>query len=150
ILFNLLSNAFKFTLENGTVSVNLEFLRESSNSYLQIEVKDSGIGIPEDKLEKIFEPFFQNDLPRSIMNQGSGIGLSITNEFVKIHGGRITVSSAVGKGSCFTVLLPVDVITGQITEPIDIPDAQAKGGYFTQGLETEEVTDTPDRQRGKA
>lgn len=110
ILFNLLSNAFKFTLENGIVSVNADPVKEDDALFLQIKVCDTGIGIPEDKLDRIFEPFFQNDLPKSLANQGSGIGLAITKEFVRIHRGRIHVSSTVGKGSCFTVLLPVEVI----------------------------------------
>lgn len=107
ILFNLLSNAIKFTLENGIVSVRLDVLQEEEAKFLRIEVKDTGIGIPEDKLDRIFEPFFQNELPKSLVNIGSGIGLSITKEFVRIHGGRITVTSEVGKGSCFSVLLPL-------------------------------------------
>ena len=113
ILFNLLSNAFKFTLENGTVSVNLTRLDDGNESLIQIEVRDTGIGIAEDKLDKIFEPFFQNDLPKSMVNQGSGIGLAITKEFVKIHGGRINIKSEVGKGSTFIVLLPLK----QIAQP---------------------------------
>lgn len=107
ILFNLLSNAFKFTLERGVVSVRLALITGDNDPLIQIDVRDTGIGIPEDKLDKIFEPFFQTDLPRSIVNIGSGIGLAITKEFVRIHGGRIMVESEVGKGSCFRVMLPV-------------------------------------------
>jgi signal transduction histidine kinase/ligand-binding sensor domain-containing protein/DNA-binding response OmpR family regulator len=109
ILFNLLSNAFKFTPENGSVAVELT-IRNEDVKWLEINVKDSGIGISEDKLEKVFERFFQNDLPSSMVNQGSGIGLSITREFVKIHGGSISVMSEPEKGSCFTVLLPLNEI----------------------------------------
>lgn len=107
ILFNLLSNAFKFTLEGGTVSVLVDLIREGNGKSLQIEVKDTGIGIPADKLDKIFEPFFQTDLPRSIVNVGSGIGLSITKEFVRILNGRIAVHSEVGKGTSFKVTIPI-------------------------------------------
>lgn len=107
ILFNLLSNAFKFTAEQGTVVVNINRERDGDAQWLKIEVRDTGIGIPQDKQDKIFDRFFQHDLPKSILNQGSGIGLSITKEFVKIHGGTITVESEPGKGSCFTVRLPV-------------------------------------------
>lgn len=117
ILFNLLSNAFKFTLENGVVTVNLELVREGNDQFIQIDVRDTGIGIPQDKIDKIFDPFFQTDLPKSIVNIGSGIGLSITKEFVRIHGGRIKVESEVGKGSCFRVILP-------LIEPI-IADGEA-------------------------
>jgi signal transduction histidine kinase/ligand-binding sensor domain-containing protein/DNA-binding response OmpR family regulator len=107
ILFNLLSNAFKFTLERGMVFVNLEIVSEGNERFVQIDVKDTGIGIPQDKVDKIFEPFFQTDLPKSIVNIGSGIGLSITKEFVRIHGGKIKVDSEIGKGSCFRILIPV-------------------------------------------
>jgi signal transduction histidine kinase len=82
ILFNLLSNAFKFTPEHGAVTVGVEQKTEADGGWLYIEVKDTGIGIAPDKQERIFERFFQNELPKSMVNQGSGIGLSITKEFV--------------------------------------------------------------------
>ncbi|HTL08187.1 MAG TPA: ATP-binding protein, partial [Chitinophagaceae bacterium] len=107
ILFNLLSNAFKFTNESGKVAVQLQMHMEDNKQLLAIKVIDTGIGIPLAKQEKIFERFFQNDIPGSLVNQGSGIGLSITKEFVKLHNGDLQVSSEPGKGSCFTVLLPV-------------------------------------------
>jgi signal transduction histidine kinase/CheY-like chemotaxis protein len=117
ILFNLLSNAFKFTPKNGKVTVQVQTERptppaaaalpeELDEALLSIAIADTGIGIEPDKQEKIFERFFQNEVPDTILNQGSGIGLSITQEFVRMHGGRLTVKSEVGKGSCFTVLLP--------------------------------------------
>jgi signal transduction histidine kinase/ligand-binding sensor domain-containing protein/DNA-binding response OmpR family regulator len=116
ILFNLLSNAFKFTPEGGEVEVTLALMPDQ---FLQIRVRDTGIGIPEDKKDRIFERFFQTELPRTMVNQGSGIGLSITKEFVKVHGGTITVESSHGKGSCFVVTLPVPEVVGSkdITEP---------------------------------
>lgn len=107
ILFNLLSNAFKFTPEHGRVSVAVSLQNEGDDKLLRIDVADTGIGIPADKLENVFDRFFQHDLPDTVVNQGSGIGLSITREFVKIHHGSISVESEVGKGSCFTVILPI-------------------------------------------
>jgi signal transduction histidine kinase/ligand-binding sensor domain-containing protein/DNA-binding response OmpR family regulator len=107
IMFNLLSNAFKFTPENGSVGVTVKEIEKANEMALEIQVKDTGIGIPQNKQGKIFERFFQNDLPSSVINQGSGIGLSITKEFVRLHEGTITVDSEVGKGSCFTVVLPL-------------------------------------------
>jgi signal transduction histidine kinase/DNA-binding response OmpR family regulator/streptogramin lyase len=107
ILFNLLSNAFKFTGENGKVAVQLQMEMENNRQLLAIKVIDTGIGISKEKQEKIFERFFQNDIPGSMVNQGSGIGLSITKEFVKLHNGTVWVESEPGKGSCFTVSLPV-------------------------------------------
>lgn len=114
ILFNLLSNAFKFTPENGKIEVLLSCREGDSLSeglqLIEIKVRDTGIGIPEDKQEKVFERFFRNDVPNSLVNQGSGIGLSITKEFVKIHGGTIQLESTPGQGSCFTVSIPVKEI----------------------------------------
>ncbi|WP_207515264.1 two-component regulator propeller domain-containing protein [Longitalea luteola] len=113
ILFNLLSNAFKYTHDNGMVHVGLTYNPPANNEgdgAFAIEVKDTGIGIPADQHEKIFERFFQTDTPESMVNQGTGIGLAITKEFVKLHNGIITVKSEPDKGSCFTVLLPAKTI----------------------------------------
>jgi signal transduction histidine kinase/ligand-binding sensor domain-containing protein/DNA-binding response OmpR family regulator len=110
IMFNLLSNAFKFTPVQGAVSVSVQETGAENLRALEIQVKDTGIGIPDTKRDKIFERFFQNDLPSSVINQGSGIGLSITKEFVRLQEGTITVDSEVGKGSCFTVVLPIKLI----------------------------------------
>lgn len=107
ILFNLLSNAFKFTHQNGTVSVELKTEKKKDQTLLQIKVSDTGIGIAPEKTEKIFERFFQNEIPGTMVNQGSGIGLAITKEFVKLHNGTITVDTEVNKGSCFIVSLPL-------------------------------------------
>ena len=115
ILFNLLSNAFKFTREGGIIEVEIQTKKEEqettvSREFVVIMVKDTGIGILPEKKEKIFERFFQHDLPDDMLNQGSGIGLAITKEFVRLHGGTITVESEPGKGSCFSVYLPVTTL----------------------------------------
>ncbi len=110
ILFNLLSNAFKFTPENGSVSVGVTTMVRDRDVLLSISIRDTGIGIPADKQEKIFERFFQNEIPETMINQGSGIGLSITQEFVRMHQGRLQVESEVDGGSCFTVELPFEMV----------------------------------------
>jgi len=111
ILFNLLSNAFKFTPENGHVAIYVRVYQEDNSlpeyHTLTIEVKDSGIGIAEEKKDLIFERFYRNEVPAQMLNQGSGIGLSIVKEFVRIHGGSVTVESELGKGSCFVVNIPL-------------------------------------------
>ena len=108
ILFNLISNAFKFTPAGGQVSVMLNMDKEAGNNTpLEIKVIDTGIGIPREKQDKIFERFFQHDIPETMINQGSGIGLAITREFVKMHGGDITVESEPDQGSCFIIKLPL-------------------------------------------
>jgi signal transduction histidine kinase/ligand-binding sensor domain-containing protein/DNA-binding response OmpR family regulator len=137
IIFNLLSNAFKFTPEHGEVGVTLEFEpgvapglvgsvpdptrgTEAKGPTLVLNVNDTGIGIEKDKQEKIFERFFQNEIPGSMVNQGSGIGLAITWEFVRLHNGTIRVESEPGLGSCFTVTLPVVVAEEPTAEPAPV------------------------------
>jgi signal transduction histidine kinase/ligand-binding sensor domain-containing protein/DNA-binding response OmpR family regulator len=113
ILFNLLSNAFKYTHDNGEVSLIVTYNQPQNtdaDGTIAMEVKDNGIGIPADKHEKIFQRFFQTDVPDSMVNQGTGIGLAITKEFVKLHNGIITVKSELEKGTSFIVLLPAKKI----------------------------------------
>ncbi len=107
IMYNLLSNAFKFTPEQGTVGVALKLITKNDDQFLEIRVSDSGIGIPAADQVKVFDRFFQHTLPDRFVNQGSGIGLSITQEFVKLHGGTITVESEEGAGSTFIMVLPL-------------------------------------------
>lgn len=111
ILFNLLSNAFKFTPAGGTISVilNLPDVEglPADQRMLEIRVIDTGIGITKENQDMIFERFFQDDIPESLLNQGSGIGLSITKEFVKMHGGSIKLESEPDYGSCFIISIPV-------------------------------------------
>jgi DNA-binding response OmpR family regulator len=121
ILFNLLSNAFKFTLEGGTITLALEELQGDGGRdtrWISIKVKDTGIGIPQDKKEKIFQRFFQHASAASILNQGTGIGLSITKEFVRMHGGVIEVESQPGQGSVFKIRLPLTKAAAEATEMI--------------------------------
>jgi signal transduction histidine kinase/ligand-binding sensor domain-containing protein/DNA-binding response OmpR family regulator len=130
ILFNLLSNAFKFTPEHG----NIQVIVSMQSQYVSIQVKDSGIGIPAEDQEKIFERFFQHDVPGSILNQGSGIGLAISKEFVRLHQGTISVTSEPGKGTCFTVLLPVTGPAAATTTPVseELLTAEAVEGQTEQ------------------
>ena len=139
ILYNLLSNAFKFTLANGSVKVLTGFTSTGDQAILEIKVTDTGIGIPPERHEKIFEQFFQSDSPGGFVNQGSGIGLAITREFVKLCKGTIIVDSEVNKGTCFTLHLPMEIlpVTTQPAEsatvemeemlPADINEQQEPG-----------------------
>jgi signal transduction histidine kinase/ligand-binding sensor domain-containing protein/DNA-binding response OmpR family regulator len=108
ILFNLLSNAFKFTHEGGKIGVTLQYDSNSGQDQrVKIIVCDTGIGVPDDKQELIFERFVQSLPEGSTVNKGSGIGLSLSKEFVQMHDGTIKVQSKVGEGSCFEVTLPL-------------------------------------------
>ena len=99
ILNNLLSNAFKYTNDGQSIFVNLK----AAGDDLLLQVQDTGVGIPVNKQAKIFERFYQVESEHI----GSGIGLSLVQKLVELHHGRIEVDSAVGKGSCFSVYLPL-------------------------------------------
>lgn len=119
ILFNLLSNAFKFTPTGGQVTVNLAVAETNpANGVYPIilSVEDTGIGLTEDKLALIFDRFYQGDIHTSGVNQGSGIGLSITKELINIHGGKIDVKSSPGKGTIFKVSLFLPALEYSVNE----------------------------------
>lgn len=107
ILMNLLSNAFKFTPENGQVDVSLEVV-EGSSTMFEIKVSDTGIGIKDSEKEHIFERFYQVEHTEGgTRPSGSGIGLSLVRDFVTLHGGMVQVFDNAGRGSVFVVDLPV-------------------------------------------
>jgi signal transduction histidine kinase len=101
IVLNLVGNAVKFT-DRGEIVVRAE----SEASHIEVEVRDTGPGIPELELERIWEPFAQVDQPRSGRKGGTGLGLSIARRFAELLEGRLTVDSQVGVGSTFTLQLP--------------------------------------------
>ncbi|MDD5616426.1 MAG: PAS domain S-box protein [Candidatus Methanoperedens sp.] len=104
ILFNLLSNAVKFSKEEGgIITVSVQRYEEMA----KISVSDTGIGIKEEDMPRLFQKFEQLDSGISRKYEGTGIGLSITKQLVEMHGGKIFVESKYGEGSTFTVLLPI-------------------------------------------
>ncbi|HEV7588556.1 MAG TPA: HAMP domain-containing sensor histidine kinase [Longimicrobium sp.] len=102
VLGNILSNAFKFTGHGGRIT--LDARRDGAG--LAVEVRDTGVGIPSDKLPMIFEKFYQVDNSAQPRSAGSGLGLAIAREIVEAHGGTITAESEAGKGTRFRVTLP--------------------------------------------
>jgi len=104
-ILNLISNAIKFT-QKGLICVELS----KKGNRIYISIKDTGIGIPEDKINSIFDPFIQVDSSLSRKYEGSGLGLSIAKSIVDLHNGHISVKSRVGKGSAFTIELPVRLV----------------------------------------
>ncbi|MCS5635255.1 MAG: ATP-binding protein [Myxococcota bacterium] len=103
-LYNLLSNALKFTPAGGRVGLRWTIER---NSWLCIEVWDEGIGIAEEDLERIFDEFYQVDRKRDEALGGSGIGLALTRRLARLHGGEVRVESEVGRGSSFFLVMPL-------------------------------------------
>jgi signal transduction histidine kinase/CheY-like chemotaxis protein/CHASE3 domain sensor protein len=126
VLKNLLSNAFKFTPEKGQITVAMELvsakiatnvlLQESGNQILSFSVTDTGIGISADKQQVIFEAFQQEDGSTSRKYGGTGLGLSISRELTNLFCGEIQIKSEQGKGSTFTLLIPLNLSVAVPTE----------------------------------
>jgi hypothetical protein len=107
VMLNLLGNAAKFT-EEGTITLSvMREPDEQSNEWICLAVSDTGIGIPAEHLPLLFKPFIQVDPSTTRRYEGTGLGLAISQHFCQMMGGRITVESEVGRGSTFTVHLPV-------------------------------------------
>ncbi len=106
ILKNLIENALAFTDSGGNVWVSLA--QAQSGDYAQISVRDEGIGIPASALERIFERFYQVEGHLTRHHNGMGLGLSVARDLAQLHGGRIEAESEEGKGSCFTLYLPLE------------------------------------------
>ncbi len=107
VIYNLLSNAIKFSPEYGKIVIHASKILQQNRDTLHIKVNDNGIGIPEDKLDQIFERFYQVDNSQTRREDGSGIGLALTKEIVHLFGGEITVESHLEKGTTFKVFLPI-------------------------------------------
>ena len=104
VMTNLLSNAFKFTGEGGQITVLINVIESKS---VEIKVKDTGIGIPEEELPKLFDRFYQVDSSQTREYEGTGLGLALTKELIELHRGKIYVKSVQGEGSEFIVELPL-------------------------------------------
>lgn len=103
VILNLISNAIKYTSENGHIKVSIK----QKEKVLCISIEDNGEGIKQEKLTTIFERFVQGDDPLTRKREGSGIGLSLTKSIIEMHHGSIGVESEVGKGTKFTICLPI-------------------------------------------
>lgn len=102
-LVNLLGNAAKYTPAGGRVRLHVEL----ANDAVQVHVEDTGVGISVEEVPKVFEKFFRSSDPRVLDQTGSGLGLSLAHEIVRLHGGKLTVHSELNKGSTFTAILPI-------------------------------------------
>ena len=115
ILINLLSNAVKYTPNGGTITFELtEQHSEADHSVFEFSVTDTGYGMSPEFAEHIFEPFTRAEDSRTRQIQGTGLGMSITKNIVDLMGGTITLKSEQGKGSCFRVMVPLDIVTDAV------------------------------------
>src|SRR4029453_10671055 len=119
VFMNLILNAIQAMKEGGSISISTRPVSrngaEPSGEFVQVEVRDTGIGIPEENLQHIFDPFFTSK------DEGSGLGLAVSHQIVLEHGGFVTVESQLGKGTAFFVHVPV----GKPVRPINSGDAHA-------------------------
>ncbi len=131
IINNLLSNAFKFTPENGRIDLRVCIKTVSGEgNMLEISLRDSGVGIPEEKLPFIFDRFYQADSSSKRDYEGSGIGLAFVKELVKVHQGQIFAKSQPGKGTIFVLRLPMGkdhFLTDQIISQPEINTGKENG-----------------------
>lgn len=104
IIFNLLSNAFKFTFA-GSISVRLQ----SAGNFVELSVEDTGVGIPEAEIPRLFERFHRISGTRARTHEGSGIGLAFVQELVKLHGGTVRVTSQIDRGTTFAIAIPLGI-----------------------------------------
>ena len=166
IVTNLLSNAFKFTEKGGKVAFSLHYFNGQDNEkeYVEIVVKDSGKGMDEEELSRIFDRFYQSSFNDTRSAEGSGIGLSLTKELVELLQGTITVESAPGKGTAFKVMLPVseecfpeeeiqmsdtsETIQANLVVEDEVPDLPSEEGEVpAQKPVTLVVEDNPDLRK---
>jgi signal transduction histidine kinase len=132
IVFNLVSNAFKFTLE-GEIEVSLE----EAGSSVRLAVRDTGSGVPEAELPHLFERFHRVEGTRGRTHEGTGIGLALVQELVKLHGGTVEAASVLDQGTTFTVALPLGkehLPADRIRAPRAIPGVRGVNAFVEEAL----------------
>ena len=144
IIYNLLSNAAKYTPENG----NVQLVVRTNEKYdrIIIKVSDNGIGIPKDKMHNLFRRYYDGDY-RRMQTMGTGLGLSLTRELVYLHGGDIKCESEEGKGTTFTVVLPIhkeSFSASQIDEIGKIDVNSARSVIIDLALRMKEQPESPE------
>ena len=112
-MLNLIRNAITYTQEDGKVEITV---KRKKDGHVMIAVSDNGEGMSEEDQKKVFEPFEQGS--KGKMNKGVGLGLSLVRDIVKLHGGEVSLESAVGKGTTVTLLIPNEVKENALEEYI--------------------------------
>ena len=126
-IVNFLSNAFKFT-ENGQVALVIDQKEIEGKEYINFDIKDTGIGMTEEQLGKLFDTYTQAERSTSAKYGGTGLGLSISKHFAEMMGGGVEVSSEVGKGSTFSIFVPKQSEEENVDEETDIENPELKEG----------------------
>lgn len=140
ILNNLLSNAVKYT-ESGSITLTAKGIQKEDEFFLHLAVSDTGIGIKEEDMEQLFATFLRLDLKKNRHVEGTGLGLSITKQLAENMGGSISVISEEGKGSCFTVEIPQEIVDASVIG--DWKTATKKTELSEEILEQKEVFRAP-------
>jgi signal transduction histidine kinase len=104
-IINILGNALKYTPEHGKIT----FVIDDQSEVVTFEVIDTGYGISQEELPRIFDKFFRSSNPQITIQAGSGLGLAITTEIIRLHGGEIDVKSQLGEGTHITIRIPKEV-----------------------------------------
>ena len=120
IFYNLLSNAFKFT-DNGEVTLTVSSIEKDGAQFCKLVVQDTGIGIVEEQISKVFDRFYQSENSRWRKNKGTGIGLALVKDLVELHEGTIDLKSISGVGTEITVLLPVEHKSMRQDSEMEVP-----------------------------
>jgi DNA-binding response OmpR family regulator/two-component sensor histidine kinase len=120
IFFNLLSNAFKFT-DNGEVNLRIGLAQKDGKDCCKLVVQDTGIGIVEEQIDKVFDRFYQSENSRWRKNKGTGIGLALVKDLVNLHKGDIDLKSISGVGTEITILLPLEQVASETESEMEVP-----------------------------
>ncbi len=152
ILGNLISNALKFTPKGGVVGIRVSKENKAGSTNLRIDVQDSGIGMAAEEVPHVFDRFYQAENPDTRQFEGTGIGLSLTKELTELHGGKIEVATKKGKGSTFSILLPISEVPESASEVGMKKNLEVQTEHWTakQALQQEEAqtADTPTGGQG--
>ena len=150
VIFNLLSNAIKFTPANGTIQITLKVIKSLKQKIwdeeVVIKVSDTGNGISPDQIDHIFDRFYQAESSQGFI--GTGLGLSLSKEFVDLHHGEIEVKSAIGEGTTFTIHLPLGNAHLSASEKIETPINETKKKQIQRNKEIDinPVLDTGEKK----
>lgn len=106
VVFNLLSNAFKYTPDTGNIKIHLQSYEKDNHTYLTIKISDTGVGIAPEDLSSVFTRFYYNS--KTDASETNGIGLSLTKDLIELHHGTITAESKLNVGTCFIITIPID------------------------------------------